>query len=337
MERNILIQRPDMCLIRRVIGEWTQQHKPFMRGIDNERVYQHFLRDAMRLTNTPSAAVLCADDGQLTAFAGIEPSPWDSGILGVQVAKLTPFVGCIPSDQLERVQLISLLGKLFDALEFRARDMAADVIVTRSDARDIHLVQALESCGFTTMDSITTLYREIGPSGKGDNNNSQISMCIRPSTRDDVEVICLIAECAFRQGHFQNDTRIEPSCARRMYAQWAANSCNGRSDVVLVAEQEGQPNRLCGFIACNLDEELVGVIGKPHGIIDLVAVAPEMQGRGVGRELVATALDWFSIAGAQGVEVGTQLANLAAIRTYQSAGFSCVAFAHTLHKWLATT
>lgn len=334
MDREARVREPDVLLMERVASEWVQAHRSYIRGLDGKRMSQRLVGEAWRLVHASSAALLSAESCGLAALAGVAPSSWDSSILGVQVTKLAPLLCSMPNDRGELVELGHLLGGLLRAVELRARDLTADIMIARSDARDIHLVQALEESGFRTMDSIATLYREIDCEGEDDSCISQVCMRIRPSTRDDVEVIRLIAGSAFRQGHFHNDSRIATNHAQKVYAEWAANSCNGRSDVVLVAEQWEQPGKPCGFITCRLDRELVGVTGRPHGVIDLVSVAPEAQRRGVGRALVEAAVSWFSSAGAQGVEVGTQLANPAAIRTYQSVGFRCVAFAYTLHKWI---
>jgi ribosomal protein S18 acetylase RimI-like enzyme len=67
-------------------------------------------------------------------------------------------------------------------------------------------------------------------------------------------------------------------------------------------------------------------------VIDLVGVAPERQGRGVGSTLV----DAF-VRRHRGHElvVGTQLANVPSLRLYRRAGFAIARSAFVLHRHVA--
>lgn len=330
------IRKAGLQLAEGILREWSRQHQPLIRGLDSENQYQRVSNEFSELTNTSSAEALVATNGQLCALAGIALSDWDSDILGLQVAKLRLFTDSIPTHRDDRVRMHDALDKLLDSLEQHAQKMNVDVIFTRVDVRDIHMCQALEGRGFRMMDSITTFYRELSPSSDHSDFLHKSEMTVRPSTCDDVPAIQRIAETAFKQGHFHNDPQIPSQCARQVYSQWALNSCRGRADAVLVAELPEEPGMPCGFITCGIDTTSADKTGKPQGVIGLVAVEPESQGRGTGRALVKAALSWFVRKGTHGVEVGTQLENMAAIRTYQSLGFRCVAFAHTFHKWLLT-
>ena len=336
MDSYTSIQKADPQLAECILKKWSQQHQPSIRGVDSENQYRRVSKEFSGLVNTSSAEALLITNGQLSALAGIGLSDWDSDILGVQVARLRLFTDSVPTHRDERVRMHDVLDKLLDPLEQHAQNMNVDVMFTRVDVRDIHLCQALECRGFRLMDSIATFYRELSPSSDHGDFLDMSEMTVRPSTCDDVPAIQRIAETAFKQGHFHNDPHIPSHCAREVYAQWALNSCRGRADAVLVAELSKEPGIPCGFITCGIDGISADKTGKPQGVIGLVAVEPESQGRGTGRALVKAALSWFVRKGTHGVEVGTQLGNMAAIRTYQSLGFRCVAFAHTFHKWLLT-
>ena len=72
-----------------------------------------------------------------------------------------------------------------------------------------------------------------------------------------------------------------------------------------------------------------------YGIIDLVGVSEDYRGKGIGSLLVSKALKWFSNY-TNSVYVGTQAANIPAIRLYEKMGFHQVFSEATLHLWLST-
>ncbi|MDE6063517.1 MAG: ribosomal protein S18-alanine N-acetyltransferase [Lachnospiraceae bacterium] len=78
----------------------------------------------------------------------------------------------------------------------------------------------------------------------------------------------------------------------------------------LVALHEGQPIGVCGVIdACG------------DGDISNVAVEEAWRGRGVGRTLVATLMEWGEEIGIRNYTLEVRVSNKAAIRLYESLGF----------------
>jgi dTDP-4-amino-4,6-dideoxy-D-galactose acyltransferase len=53
----------------------------------------------------------------------------------------------------------------------------------------------------------------------------------------------------------------------------------------------------------------------------LIAVSPDVRGRGLGRTLVHSALTWFAAQGVGEVRVKTQAANTPAVGLYERCGF----------------
>lgn len=86
------------------------------------------------------------------------------------------------------------------------------------------------------------------------------------------------------------------------------------------------------FVADCGDSELVGLIGgrvmdEPHqkidkiGSVEILVVAEDHRGQGVGRSLMSTLVEWFKEQGCQGVKVETWSANAQAIKAYEHMGF----------------
>ena len=95
----------------------------------------------------------------------------------------------------------------------------------------------------------------------------------------------------------------------------------GRAAAPLVVRADG---RAVGFNLCLLTER--------EAAIDLIAVHPGYQGRGLGRRLIEGALAHFD-GRAEAIRVGTQADNRPSIALYEATGFREIARQATLH-WI---
>ncbi|HHY37756.1 MAG TPA: GNAT family N-acetyltransferase, partial [Clostridia bacterium] len=278
--------------------------------------------------------------------------------------KIGPLVVCVEPG-LNPDGAEATLRMTLQLLEAEARARGARVLFARVDARDPELLRAVEREGFTLVDSVVTFHIVMDDAGQlrqdkkpGEYSyptiagrdqsffdvsvhtselasSGSLEVTIRSFEPSDLARLQHIAKFAFRHDHFHSDPRIPPKVADEVYVTWVKNSCQGRADAVLVAEEPGNLDGVSGFITCRLDRAVLNVAGIPHGIIELVAVSPEAQGRGIGVALVLGSLEWFARHGFRSVEVGTQSRNTQAMRLYHRCGFKCVAFSHTFHKWIA--
>jgi ribosomal protein S18 acetylase RimI-like enzyme len=89
-----------------------------------------------------------------------------------------------------------------------------------------------------------------------------------------------------------------------------------RARGVFVWEEEGQ---VAGYITTRIDPE------SRIGWIPNLAVRPEFQGRGLGRQLMDHALDYFRQQGMEAAKIETLAQNEVGSQFYPSAGFREVA------------
>lgn len=175
----------------------------------------------------------------------------------------------------------------------------------------------LTNAGFYVVDTAITLAWKGG--GTIDSADVEVGP-MRPAQGD---AVLDIAAKAFRWSRFHLDPRISTELANRIKREWMANYVSGaRGSAVYTAEAGG---RIAGFLA---------VIESSHGakaaVIDLLAVAPEFQGRGVGVALVRKFIeDWKDRASE--LKVGTQAANIRSLRLYENCGFRTAESAFVLH------
>lgn len=183
-------------------------------------------------------------------------------------------------------------------------------------------VQLAEAAGFHFVDIRLTFEHDLrgvpGPAREGGG-------AVRPARPGDVPHLRAIARTSYTKSRYYFDARFSQERCETFYTEWVEKCCRGFADHVLVAEADRRP---AGYVTCSMR--------RPHlGIIDLVGIAEEARGRGVGRHLVAEALAWFKARGAESVEVVTQGRNYDAQRLYQRCGFTTKSTQLWYHKWFS--
>jgi len=142
----------------------------------------------------------------------------------------------------------------------------------------------------------------------------------RPSDRG---ALCALARVSHTDTRFFFDGGFEAERCHALYQTWIEKSSNGYADAVWVAETERGPS---GYVSCHLSAEGTGRIG-------LLAVHSEERGRGLARQLVSRALEYFGCKGMTSASVVTQGRNIAAQRLYQRCGFVTDSIQLWYHRW----
>jgi ribosomal protein S18 acetylase RimI-like enzyme len=249
--------------------------------------------------------------------AVVENSKWDSEHfdLGVGKLKLAFFNRGVGSDGRSR---------LFRSVKSTAFSRGLDVVFARVDLDDMLTIHSLESEGAILTDVLLSFRTDL----KRDPISSGLCPKVQvvQASLDDEEVLVGIAKDVFKSNHFHADPRLPRDKCDEVYAKWVSGCLRGLADVVLVAKKRGKH---LGFISCKVEGA-----GEDfsRGIIDLIGVKKRFEGRGIGSCLVAEALKWFS-SRSKSVYVGTQAANISAVRLYEKMGFRLVLSEATLHLW----
>lgn len=178
------------------------------------------------------------------------------------------------------------------------------------DARDVAAVRELSAAGMTVVDLNLTLSRAPDPSlappaGVGEAAPADAADLLEIATRH------------YDVSRFHMDPEIPAEAAARIKRDWVRAYLDGeRGNRLLVAERDG---RAAGFLAELADGE--------RRVIDLIAVRADARGAGLGRALVTEVVR--SSPGR--VDVGTQAANVGALRFYESLGFRAAHARYVLH------
>jgi dTDP-4-amino-4,6-dideoxy-D-galactose acyltransferase len=150
-------------------------------------------------------------------------------------------------------------------------------------------------------------------------------ICVRPFQPDDLPALQAMARTGYGDTRFFSDAHFPRHRAEELYATWITLETQGRAQTVWVAALAD--NRPLGYISCHLD------MTHREGQIGLVGVSREDCGKGIGKSLVRTAMDWYRSQGTRRVTVVTQGKNRTAQRLYQQCGFLSLDLQFWYHKW----
>ncbi len=199
-----------------------------------------------------------------------------------------------------------------DGIVAAARGDGVKLVDCRVPAGDDTTAEALKRAGFREVETLVTLQRAAAPMG------TQHTAVDRGSDGD-IDACKQIARTAFWADRFHADPRIDDTIAEDIKAEWIANSLRGRGDIVLVARED---DVAVGFVAC--------LVNGNEAMIDLIAVDPKTQGRGVGTALAKAAINHYA-SRVQNILVRTQATNQASLSVYQKTGFEEARRARTYH------
>jgi dTDP-4-amino-4,6-dideoxy-D-galactose acyltransferase len=145
----------------------------------------------------------------------------------------------------------------------------------------------------------------------------------RPAAARDLPAIAALSRIAHLDTRFFKDENFPAAKAAELYVEWIHRDFKLHRVFTVPLTHED----IAGYITCEYDRTTkVGRIG-------LIAVTATRRRRGLGRALVAGALQWFWDSGCEEVRVVTQASNVAAQRAYQSLGFRTVNACATFHRW----
>jgi dTDP-4-amino-4,6-dideoxy-D-galactose acyltransferase len=185
-------------------------------------------------------------------------------------------------------------------------------LASADDPKSTHVA---ERGAFRLMDLRVTLRR--GTAGA-------TAFDVREAREEDHERLRSIARASHGTTRFYADPSFPDKRCDELYETWIERSLDGWAAGVLVAERDG---RTAGYCSCHLDTD------ERTGSIGLIAVDAGARRTGAGVALAAGAVTWCGRRGAESVSVVTQGRNVAALRTFQRAGFLLASVDLWFHKW----
>jgi len=186
--------------------------------------------------------------------------------------------------------------------------------------RRVDLVRHLSLKDFAVVDVNVTF--EVLPSPRCNVIGRGIE--IREIAPEHESAILDIAESCFVYSRFHLDSNISNDLANKVKRMWVHNYVTrNRGERLLVVLKGSSPS---GFLA-----ELASQDGqRAIRVIDLIGVAKQHQGKGLGRSLVNYLIN-DCVDKVDAIQAGTQVANIPSMRLYEHCGFRIVRSAYVMH------
>lgn len=233
---------------------------------------------------------------------------WDTQFFGVIIA---------------RVKGNSLTGDHAQVIENWCRQHQVQCLYFLARSDDAQTTRVAEDWGYRLVDIRMTLVLPHSQRAPRAENFPLANLIIRASRDRDVPALQRIARESYHLSRYYFDPNFPDQLCDALYETWITKSCNGYANAVLVAEHN---DAAVGFISCHLDKPYSGSIG-------LIGVSQDLQSSGIGKALLARALEWFFAHDVRQIYVTTQGRNVAAQRLYQRHGFVTHAVELWYHKW----
>ncbi len=164
----------------------------------------------------------------------------------------------------------------------------------------------LQRWGFTRLNDVVILRRPAHRDTPATSTASSVKL--RPATSADVAALTVVDNAAF--------------AAPWQYSKNVIQQAMYHASLITVAE---------------LDGEIVGYQlssgGRSGGHLARLAVLPRLQGRGIGRALVAHVVEYFEKRGAPLITVNTQRDNASSLAVYRAFGFDLTEEHYEVWQW----
>lgn len=230
----------------------------------------------------------------------------------------------------ERFGFITARGELTSDISItqvlqRANDLRAEILMLRIPTSNLLGAQQALAQGAILAD--TLVYYEAAVREQDDVVLGR-GLRHRMLGQQEASKVEKLARSAFQNyvSHYHADPKLSREAADETYASWAYRSCEGLPVANVVIGIENDADDIVGFITLKRSGDLAS--------IELNAVSPLHQRRGIYAALVRLAMNWAMKEGCSRVSVSTQLNNISVQKVWSRFGFEPVKSYYTLHLWI---
>lgn len=221
---------------------------------------------------------------------------WESHFFHLQTAKLLVDPGALP----------------LETSDFTGYQL----VQAKVDADDVMAINALQAMGFQLAEGEIDICINLS-------TKPTLSVAVHQAGESDIPQIAAAAAQAFTLSRFRAPW-YPPQDSARFYALWAEKAVLGSFDhqCLLIKTPAGQ---LQGFVTLR-------AIAAGEARVGLLAVLPEWQSCGIGKQLILAAEQWCLAKGLPYLHVATQTGNVAALNLYLASGGKITRSAYWLYR-----
>ena len=230
----------------------------------------------------------------------------------------------------ERFGFVTARGYLthevsLDTVLREANDLGAQVLMLRVPTTNLNGVQLALEHGAILADTLVYFEAEVVEPKPVKLYKGLRHRMLGPQ---DALKVAALAKLAFKDyvGHYHADPKLSREAADEAYVSWAYRSCEGRPVADAIIGIENGNDEMIGFITLKRYGELA--------TIELNAVSPLYQRRGIYTGLVGLSMYWAAQHSCRRISVSTQLNNVSVQKVWCRYGFEPARSYYTLHLWI---
>ncbi len=255
--------------------------------------------------------LLLDEDKNILGLGKVKNLTWDKRIFGFNCGRIEYLIFRKDTDNLLKEFFIK------EILAINKNKKFLDIGI---DEKDRDLRKILIKLGFKEMVKYVTYFIRLPI------KLSNFLPAIEVAKKGDLGELEEISGNSFFYTRFYQDKNFKRELIKKFYQKWIVSSFYNKNHQIFVSKIN---NQVVGFIDC----KILKLNKRKIGIIDLIAVKKEYQGKGIGKSLVKRGLRYFSEKKIKEVYVGTEQDNLSALRLYESLGMRIVGKRITFHFW----
>jgi GNAT superfamily N-acetyltransferase len=305
--------------------KFAQQH---FQHLDRDRLNAFYLANLEKsVTAGTPHWVAQADAQQPVALAGLSGESWHSGIYGLRMAKVQPWLN---------TQTPTAGAALLETVLNAARAQNLEHLSVRLDGEDFANLHLFTHRDFYLVD-VSLKFARLMPVEPLAVPPAAAGLHVGLATPDDYAWIRRLGSTTHGGTHFLNDPHLPHAQTEALFSAWLERCLNGLAYRVYVVKDAAGAG--VGFVTYLRAGAFARAVGRTPIILDFVLIDPARRGGGLGPWFIAETLARETpLPGEPGFdycELRTSAHNLSAVINYEKLGFRCCATDFVLHHRLA--
>src|SRR5215217_706409 len=315
--------------LKQALPRFAHKPLPHLSYLTSDQVEGYWLDEiAEHLADERSTAFASHAAGGVNALVVYTDSPWDTKVVGKQVAIIKYLVGTQGAEDSRK------LDDLLAGVIHHAASRGIQLLTCKVQPFEIPATHALERHGFVLMDTLLDFhfdfsrvpFETISPPQRLD------GLDVRLAKQDDLPEVLWLTDKAFAKhfGRYNADPNMPAGTGTRAYEQWARSSFGGWADWVLIAEIK---HRIVGYSvwkeASTLEVKHSFDIAHCH----LAGIHPDFFGKGLYTVLTFEGMQMAQPL-AKYLDGPAHVSNYAVHRAMLKLGWKLAGARHSFHKWL---
>jgi hypothetical protein len=298
---------------------------PFLEyGVSRDRIDDYVVGELSESVSSGGLVFVAEEAEEIIGLIDFKKLEWDSAHFGIETARIDYLLAS--GDYLRSLYIKQ---KLISRLMMECHDLLVSHLSARVNKEDISSIHALESKSFRLMDVLVTYSFDF----RSQKWLEPVTVYpVRPFRQSDLPKLLEISLECFGQtpvatDRFHADPAFSKERSDRLYVEWLTNLSQDPTNVLLVAEDNGN---LVGFNVCTDNKLMADKIGLRVGSMVLTAVKSSERNKFVGVSLLAASVSSFRDK-VDILESGGQVSNYRIQRAWSRVGFKPTRAQCTFH------